>query len=163
MRGSPPKARRRSAAASWLLHLGAVLRRVLDERDHGALFSLEHVEAGLGEGLSRRLGRGRGEKDWGRSAVQDRAAPRREVVDESRGVGLRLGLGLLGGKRCQRAGGADSNLPVRLPVPAAALFDGVTALPDLRKRTPFRRSRLRTPSNCSTFDGRGLSARKNCT
>jgi hypothetical protein len=98
------------------VHWGPVVRLVLDERDHGALFSLEHVEAGIGEGRSRWLARAREAEEWGRSAVQDRAAPRREVVDESRGVGLRLGLGLLGRKRCQHSGGADSDLPVRLPI-----------------------------------------------
>jgi hypothetical protein len=86
------------------VRLGAVVGGVSDERDHGALFSLEQVEAGLGEGLSRRLGSGRGGEDRGRSAVQDRAAPRREVVDDSLGLGLQFGLGLLGGKRRQRAG-----------------------------------------------------------
>ncbi len=39
-----------------------------------------------------------------RAAVHDRAAARRQVVDEGRALGLRLGL--LGRERCQRPGGA---------------------------------------------------------
>ena len=81
------------------VHWGAVVAGVPDEQDHGALSSLEDVGAGLGEGLSWRLAVAQRGEGWGRGAVQDRAAARRQVVDESGAVGLRLrlGLGLLGG------------------------------------------------------------------
>ncbi len=51
-----------------------------------------------------------------RGAVEDRAAARGQVVDDSLGLELRLELEFLGEEPCQRADGADSDLPVWLPV-----------------------------------------------
>ena len=163
-----------SAAASWLVRKcdGASFagEGVRDEQLYGAA-SLEEVAAGVGKGLSRRLASGRGGEDWERGAVQDRAAARGQVVDDSLGLGLRLGL--LGGKRCQRVGGADPDPPVRLPVCLGRLqgaaqhldrvaLGGESAFPladrgGLGLRAPVRRRRRLAIPDASAGTGLGLS------
>jgi hypothetical protein len=103
--------------------------------------------------------------------VQDRAAARGQVVYDSLRLGLRLRLELLGQKRCERAGGADPDPPVRLPVclgrlqSAAQHLDRVALgsaflLADrggVGIRAPARRRRRLAIPDASAGTGLGLS------